>query len=76
MKKNLNYGQDQFQADRVVKTDTDIIGYNNDSPVPVFYFKGISDFTQFSLAEGQIWDTDLSVESRIKALEDALLMIL
>ena len=45
-----------LEADYIVKTNTDIIGYNIGSSIPVWSFKGISDFTQFQLAEGQDWD--------------------
>ena len=74
MKKNLTFNNETYQAERIVKTDTDIIGYNSDNEV--FAFKGIADFTQFSLAEGETFDTDLSPEARLQALEEALLMIL
>ena len=54
--KTLFINGEELQAERIVKTDTDIIGYNNDSDTPVWSFKGISDFTLFQLAEGQEWD--------------------
>lgn len=72
--KTLTVENNQFQAERIVKTDTDIVGYVGDKIE--FSFKGISDFTGFTLAEGETWDIDLSPEVRIKALEEALLMIL
>ena len=72
--KTLFISGEELQAERVVKTNTDIIGYNGNTEV--FSFKGISDFTQFKLAEGEVWDTDLSPEARILALEEALLMLL
>lgn len=72
--KILTFMEKQYQAERIVKTGTDIIGYNGNQEV--FSFKGIADFTQFTLAEGEAFDTDLSPEARIQALEEALLMIL
>ena len=46
--KTLFISGEELQAERVVKTNTDIIGYNGNTEV--FSFKGISDFTQFKLA--------------------------
>ena len=74
--KTLTFNNEDYQAERIVKTDTNIIGYNGNSKIPAWGFYGISDFTQFTLAEGETWDIDLSPEARIKALEEALLMIL
>jgi uncharacterized protein YuzB (UPF0349 family) len=72
--KTLFISGEELQAERIVKTDTDIIGYNGNDEV--FSFCGISDFSQFQLAEGEVFDTDLSPEARILALEEALLMLL
>jgi len=72
--KTLFISGEELQAERIVKTDTDIIGYNGNNEV--FSFRGISDFSQFQLAEGELYDTDLSLEARILALEEALLMLL
>lgn len=52
--KKLNYDGNVFEAKSIVKTNTDIIGYNGNQEV--FTFRGISDFSQFQLAEGQEWD--------------------
>lgn len=73
MMKTLIINNEQFQAERIVKTDTDIVGYNGSQEV--FAFRGVTDFTQFALAEGD-FDTDLSPEARLQALEEALLMLL
>lgn len=72
--KTLIFNEEQLQAERIVKTDTGIVGYNGNQEV--FAFRGISDFTQFQLAEGETFDHDLSPEARIRALEEALLTIL
>jgi hypothetical protein len=72
--KTIYVNGEELQAERIVKTDTDIIGYNGNNEV--FSFRGISDFSQFQLAEGELYDTDLSPEARILALEEALLMLL
>jgi hypothetical protein len=72
--KTLIFNNEEYQAERIVKTNTDIIGYNGNNEV--FSFRGISDFSQFQLAEGELYDTDLSPEARILALEEALLMLL
>jgi hypothetical protein len=72
--KTIYVNGEELQAERIVKTDTDIIGYNGNDEA--FSFRGISDFSQFQLAEGELYDTDLSPEARILALEEALLMLL
>lgn len=72
--KTLTVNNETYQAERIVKTNTDIIGYNGNTEV--FVLRGISDFTQFKLAEGESFDSDLSPEARIQALEEALLMLL
>lgn len=63
-----------YEAERIVLTDNNIIGYNGNTEI--FAFSGISDFSQFQLAEGETFDIDLSPEARIRALEEALLMLL
>lgn len=72
--KTLIFNNEEYQAERIVKTNTDIIGYNGNAEV--FSFKGISDFSLFQLANGEVFDIDLSPETRITALEEALLMLL
>jgi hypothetical protein len=64
--KILNFSGETYQAERIVKTDANIIGYNGNAEV--FSFKGISDFSLFQLAEGQEWDIDE------KAAESAYLL--
>lgn len=56
--KILIVGNEEYTADRIVKTDNSIIGYNNNSDTPAWSFKGINDFSQFKLEEGQKWDVD------------------
>jgi hypothetical protein len=46
-----------FLADKIVKTGTDIIGYDA-SGNELFAFRGISDFSQFTLEDGQVFDTE------------------
>lgn len=54
--KTLTVNNEEYQAERIVKTNTSIIGYNGNTEV--FGFRGISDFSKFQLAEGQEWDID------------------
>lgn len=65
-----------YVADRIVKTANSIIGYNGTSKV--WEFKGISDLSQYNLADGQSWDMDekaakaaylLDLDFRISMLE-------
>jgi len=74
--KTLTVGGEEYQAERIVKTDTGIIGYNGNTEV--FVFRGISDFTQFQLASGETFDTDPETEKeqRITDLELAIASIL
>jgi len=78
--KVLNFNNQQFQADKVMKTDKDIIGYDiNDNEI--FSFKGISDFTGFVLKDGN----DIVIEfeappvtesERIASTEEAINMLM
>lgn len=55
MKELLQDGkQTGYVADRIVKTANSIIGYNGTAKV--WEFRGISDLSQYSLADGQSWD--------------------
>lgn len=55
MKKLIHLGQ-TFGAERIVKTADSIIGYDGDAKV--FAFRGIKDWSQYQLADGQDWDMD------------------
>lgn len=65
--KTLIFNNEEYQAERIVKTNTDIIGYNGNAEV--FSFKGISDFSLFQLAEGQEWDIDEKVSETAYLLD-------
>jgi len=54
--KTLKFNNQQFQAEKIIKTDTDIIGQDLNGN-EIFTFRGISDFTLFSLDIGQNFDT-------------------
>lgn len=49
MIKKLIFNNSQYIAEKVVKTDTDIIGLNGDNKV--FAFRGVSDFSIFKLTD-------------------------
>lgn len=53
--KTLNFNGEKLQAENIIKTDTDIIGYDENNK-EIFAFRGISDFTLFTLEEGQVFD--------------------
>jgi len=74
--KTLYVNGETYQAEKIIRTNTDILGFNSTGQIPIFAFRQIKDWTQFQLAEGQVFDTDLSPEARIQALEEALLMLL
>jgi len=54
--KTLIFNEQQFQADKIIKTSTDIIGQDENGN-ELFAFRGISDFTKFQLTGGQTYDT-------------------
>lgn len=76
--KTLYINGEELQAEKIIRTSTDIIGYNNDSDMPVWSFRGISDFTQFTLADDQTFDIDPEAEKeqRIADLEAAIAAIM
>ena len=43
--RKLSFNKVVYEAERIVKTDTDIIGYNGNNET--FAFRGISDFNEF-----------------------------
>lgn len=54
--KILNFKGTQLQAEKIIKTTNEIIGKDiNDKEI--FHFKGISDFSIFTLANGESFDT-------------------
>lgn len=52
--KKINALGKVYQAERIVKTSDSITGYNGNTPV--WTFRGIKDWSQFQLEEGQEWD--------------------
>jgi len=78
--KKLILNNEIFEAEKIIKTDKNIIGYdiNNNE---IFSFKGISDFTGFVLKD----ENDIVIEfeappvteaERLKNLEDAINMLM
>lgn len=69
--KTLLFNGETFEAEKIIKTDTSIIGYNDETEV--FAFRGISDFNLFELQDGE-YDADRieqleSENSRLKAAD-------
>lgn len=52
--KKLVFNSESYEAEKIVKTETDIVGYNGN--VEVFAFRGISDFSGFEIESGQVFD--------------------
>lgn len=52
--KRLIIDSEIFEAEKIIKAETSIIGYVNNKEV--FAFRGVNDFTQFQLEESQEWD--------------------
>lgn len=68
--KSLNFNNQQFKAQKIIKTDTDIIGYDINAN-ELFSFRGISDFSGFTLGEEQEFDiSQSSVEDLQKQIFD------
>lgn len=66
--KRLIFLNETFEAEKIVKTNDSVIGYNGQNEV--FAFRGVSDFSLFKLAEGQEFDTsEISDKERIAQLE-------
>lgn len=75
MIKTVNYNGEEFEAKRIVKTSDSIIGYNGD--IVVFKFSGVTDFSGFTLAEGQEFDlAEPTDKERIEQLENMLIMMM
>jgi|LFRM01.1.fsa_nt_gb hypothetical protein len=74
--KTLFVRGDEYQAEKIVKTNTSIVGYVG--KLEIFAFRGIKDFSQFQLAEGQEWDMseEDKKSQRILDLELAMASIL
>lgn len=53
--KILYFNNKQYQAEEIIKTDTDIIGLDSNKN-QIFAFKDVSNFKQFTLEEGQTFD--------------------
>lgn len=69
--KILNFNGEQYKADKIIKTETDIIGKDSNGN-ELFAFRGINDFTDFDLEEGQTFDTELTIEERMSLIQKAI----
>jgi hypothetical protein len=70
--KKLIFGNTEYEAEKIIKTETDIIGYVGNKEV--FAFRTIKDFSGFILDEG--FDiSEPTDKERIEALESALLEV-
>lgn len=76
MKKTLIFNTEIFEAERVVKTDDAVIGYNGDNEI--FSFRGVSEFSKFILQDENGVAIDFlpqppTAEERLASLELAML---
>ncbi|BDR67194.1 hypothetical protein K144312032_14220 [Clostridium tetani] len=67
--KKLIVNDEVFEADKIIKTDRDIIGYIND--VEVFAFRGVKDLSIFEVEGGEFDTPEDDLNKRIKALEQS-----
>lgn len=56
MKTLIVFDNERLEAERIVKKSNAIVGYIGENEV--FSFRGITDWSQFKLPEGQEWDVD------------------
>lgn len=69
--KILTFNKEQFKAEKIIKSETDIIGKDINGN-EVFAFRGISNFSGFALEEGQTFDTELTIEERMLLMQKAI----
>ena len=71
--KALLVNDELYQAEKIVKKESSIIGYNGESEV--FAFRGINNFNKFELEEGQEFDVDekTALEKELVDLWDVVL---
>lgn len=73
--KKIVFAAKIYEAEKIIKTDASIIGYNGE--IEVFSFKGISDFTGFQLQDdvGNVIEFELPLMTdaeRISIAEEAI----
>lgn len=63
--KTLNFNGEKFQAEKIIKTTTDITGQDTNSK-EIFAFRGISNFAQFAIQNldgtATTFDTDADTD--------------
>lgn len=65
--KKLYHNDEEYTAERIVKTSNDIVGY--DGTKEKFSFRGVKDWSQFQLEEGQEWDLSEEDEQALYQLD-------
>ncbi|MCM8710550.1 hypothetical protein M2651_05855 [Clostridium sp. SYSU_GA19001] len=68
MMKKLFFDNEVLEAEKIIKYENKIIGYIGDNEV--FSFKGITDFSVFTLEEGQEFDINKTEELEILKKEN------
>lgn len=61
--KTLIFNNEQFKADKIIKTNDSIIGKTNNNEV--FIFRGIQDFSLFTLKDGDEYDKEITEEQKL-----------
>lgn len=80
--KTLRVAGEVYEAEKIIKTETDVIGYTNGHEV--FKFGGIRNMDAYSLADGAEWDQKELTEKeeleiykkRLDETENALLSLI
>lgn len=74
--KTIIFNGEEWQAEKIIKSADSIIGKNDSKEV--FSFRGINDFSLFSLEEGHDWDVDelTQIKQQLEVTQEALDFIL
>lgn len=62
--KVLIFNNKEYEAEKIIKTDNSIIGKDIEGK-EVFSFKGIKDFSLFTLKDGAEFDTEITEEQQL-----------
>ena len=70
--KILIFNNEEFEAEKIIKTESSIIGQDSKGKT-IFEFRGISDFTMFTLKDDRIFDAqEQTIEEKLKSTQQEL----
>ncbi|BBN97513.1 hypothetical protein [Sporolactobacillus terrae] len=65
--KTLTFKGEEFQAEKIIKTDSEVMGLVGSTVI--FSFRGITDFSKFTLADGAEFDAEPASEEQQQIAE-------